>query len=283
MLAKDYIVKNYKSTTPGLRGKVSVQYKFTTDKPEKTLTSGKKSVSGRDGAGRISVRRRGGSHKKVYRIIDFKRNKLDIWATVKSIEYDPNRTSHIALLSYDDGEKRYILATENMVVGQRVIASVDARCEEGNAMPLKNINVGSFIHNIELNQGKGGQLIRAAGAFARLLGKDGKYVSVELTSGEVRRIFGENYATVGVLSNKEKVNEQKGKAGKTRWVGHRPKVRGVVMNPVDHPMGGGEGRTSGGRHPCSPTGIKAKGYKTRSGKKYSTRFIIRRRKMKRRK
>lgn len=270
------IVKKFKPITPGLRGKISVKHDLAKGGPEKTLTEGKRSISGR--AGRISVRRRGGGHKRVYRVIDFKRDKRDIWGTVKSVEYDPNRTSYIALVVYTDGEKRYILATDNMKPGHKVIASAEARSEEGNAIPLKNINVGSFIHNIELTNGKGGQLVRAAGGYARLLGKDGRYVTVELSSGEVRRVLEDNYATVGVLSNKEKINEKVGKAGKSRWMGKRPKVRGVVMNPVDHPMGGGEGRSSGGRHPTSPTGVKAKGLRTRSNKKYSTPFIIRRRK-----
>lgn len=276
------IIKKFKPTTPSLRGKVLVTGGTTRSKPEKTLTLGIKRVSGRDGGGRISVRRKGGGHKRVYRIIDFKRNKRDIWGVVKFIEYDPNRTCLIALVVYEDGEKRYILAPEKLKVGHKVMSSEGAKSEEGNSIPLKNINVGSFIHNIEINPGRGGQLVRSAGASARLLGKDGRYVSVQFPSGEVKKIFSENYATIGVLSNKEKINEKIGKAGKSRWLGRRPKVRGVVMNPVDHPMGGGEGRTSGGRHPCSPTGVKAKGYKTRVAKKYSDKFIIRKRKAKRR-
>jgi large subunit ribosomal protein L2 len=277
------LIKSHRPTTPGLRGKVSVKAFVNKVKPDKGLTFGKRRISGRGGDGQISVRRRGGGHKRLYRVIDFKRDKRNIWGTVKFIEYDPNRSALIALVVYEDGEKRYVLATETMAVGQKIISSKDAKSEDGNCLPLENINIGSFIHNIEINLGRGGQMIRSAGAFARLLGKDGDYVSVELASGEVRKFFSKNCATIGVLSNKEKINENKGKAGKNRWLGKRPKVRGVAMNPVDHPMGGGEGKSSGGRHPCSPTGQKSKGLKTRSVKKYSDKFIIRKRKLKRRK
>jgi len=248
--------------------------------PEKTLTKGIKKKSARDGQGHISVRRRGGGAKKKYRQIDFKRNLYDIYGTVKTIEYDPNRTSVISLVTYTNGEKRYVLTTEKMQVGSKIISGEKVKSKEGNHLPLMNINVGAFIHNIELVPGRGGKIVRSAGAFAKLLGKDGKYVSVELPSGEVRLILGTCYATVGVISNKEKKNEKSGKAGRTRWLGRRPKVRGVVMNPVDHPMGGGEGRSSGGRHPCSPTGLLAKGFRTRKAKKYSDAFIIRKRKRK---
>ncbi len=274
-------IKKARPVTPGRRGKVYLEYnEITTSKPFKKLTSGKKKISSRDNQGRISVRRRGGGHKRKYRIIDFKRDKFNVAGVVKSIEYDPNRNVFVSLVSYKDGEKRYILTTENMKVGFPVMSGESVKSEEGNALPLNKINIGSFVHNIEIKPSKGGQIVRSAGASARLLGLDGKYASVVLPSGETRRILGSCYATVGVLSNKEFKNIKWGKAGVSRWQGKRPKVRGVVMNPVDHPMGGGEGKTSGGRHPCSPTGMIAKGFKTRKPKKYSNQFITRRRKKK---
>lgn len=272
--------KVYKATTPSMRGKVSVKaVELTGDAPEKSLLRRKKRVSARDNQGRISVRRRGGGHKKRYRLIDFKRKKYDVNAVVKTIEYDPNRTAFIALLVYEDGEKRYILATDGMKPGMSVVSGSDVRTAEGNSLPLEKINIGSFVHNIEINPGRGGQMVRSAGSFARVLGRDGDYVTLSFPSGEVKRILGRCYATVGIVSNKDKKNEKSGKAGRSRWLGKRPKVRGVVMNPVDHPMGGGEGKSSGGRHPCSPTGVAAKGLKTRSKKKYSDSFIVRRRKV----
>lgn len=276
-------IRTHKPVTPSSRGKVSlVRAELTPGvKPEKSLLRKKKRISARGYKGRISVRRRGGGHKKRYRIIDFKRNKQGVEALVKSIEYDPNRSAFIALVVYKDGEKRYILATENMTVGKTVVSGPDVRSDEGNSLPLSNITVGSFVHNVEIEPGRGGQVVRSAGAFARLLGRDGDFVSLTFPSGETKRVLGRCYATVGVVSNKDKKNEKSGKAGRSRWLGKRPKVRGVVMNPVDHPMGGGEGRTSGGRHPCSPTAVPSKGYKTRSPKKYSDQFIIRRRKAKR--
>lgn len=278
-------IKYFKPSTPGQRGKVLVKSDEVQKKnnPEKSLTKGKKRISGRDGQGRISVRRRGGGSKRKYREIDFKRDILDIEGKVKSVEYDPNRSSSIALVVYKNGEKRYILATENMKSGDVIINGENVKSVEGNCLPLKNIFVGSFIHNIEMKPGKGGQIVRSAGSYAKLLGKDGKYVSIELPSGEVRLILSSCLATVGVVSNKEKRNENSGKAGRSRWLGKRSKVRGVVMNPVDHPMGGGEGRSSGGRHPCSPTGVLSKGYKTRKKKKYSDKLIIRKRNSKNKK
>ena len=271
-------IKFLKPTTPGRRGKVALDYKsLSKKKPEKTLIKGKKSISSRDGSGRISVRRRGGGVKRKYREIDFKREKIDMEGTVKSIEYDPNRSAFIALVVYLDGEKRYILASENMKVGSKVITGEKAKSKEGNCLPLMKISLGSFVHNIEIRKGCGGQMVRAAGASAKVLGRDGDYVSLSLPSGEVRLFRGECFATVGVVSNKDRSNTKLGKAGVSRYMGRRPKVRGVVMNPVDHPMGGGEGRTSGGRNPCSPTGLPSKGYKTRKPRKYSNRLIVRKR------
>ncbi len=274
-------IKIAKPVTPGRRGKVYIQYdEIDSKKPLKKLTKGKKRISSRDNQGRISVRRRGGGHKKKYRIIDFKNNKLGMRGVVNAIEYDPNRNVFIALVYFSDGDKRYMLATENMKKGFVVESGADVKSEEGNTLPLNKINIGSFVHNVELHPERGGQIVRSAGGFARLLGVDGKYASLVLPSGETRRVLASCYATVGVLSNKEFKNIKRGKAGYSRWQGKRPKVRGVVMNPVDHPMGGGEGRTSGGRHPCSPTGVIAKGFKTRRPKKYSNNLIIRKRKKK---
>ncbi len=273
------VIKIAKPVTPGRRGKVYVRnFDLSSDGPLKKLTKGKKKISSRDNQGRISVRRRGAGHKRRYRIIDFKLTKPSMRGVVKTIEYDPNRNVFIALVCYSDGDKRYVLATENMKKGFEINSGEEAKSEEGNTLPLNKINVGSFIHNIELHPGKGGQIVRSAGGFARLLGIDGKYASVVLPSGETRKILASCLATIGVLSNKEFKNIKRGKAGVSRWQGRRPKVRGVVMNPVDHPMGGGEGKTSGGRHPCSPTGIIAKGFRTRKSKKYSNKLIVRRRK-----
>ena len=273
-------IKIYNPVTPSTRGKVGVVGNYTTSKPEKSLLAKKKRISARNNKGRISVRRRGGGHKRRYRIIDFKRDKVDMGCTVKTIEYDPNRSASIALVAYEDGEKRYIIASENMKPGMKIKSGKGVRSEEGNCLALEEINIGSFIHNVEISPGRGGQLVRGAGGFARLLGRDGAYVSIEFPSGEVRRVLGRCRATIGVVSNKDKKNEKSGKAGRTRHLGRRPKVRGVVMNPVDHPMGGGEGRTSGGRHPSTPWGKPTKGYRTRDKKKYSDRLIIRRRKSK---
>ena len=276
-------IREWKPVTPGQRGKVLLDSKDLTRRhPEKTLLEGKKRISGRDGQGHITVRRRGGGAKRRYRRIDFLRNKRDTEGRIKTIEYDPNRSAYIALVTYVDGEKRYILCPDGLRVGDKIVSGHHATPEVGNALPLERINVGTFIHNIELTLGKGGQLARSAGVFAKILGRDGKYCSIQFPSGEVRQILGKCYATVGVVGNKNHKNIMSGKAGRSRWLNRRPKVRGVAMNPVDHPMGGGEGRTSGGRHPVSPTGVPAKGFKTRRANKYSDHFILRKRKTKRR-
>lgn len=276
-------IRHIKPTTPGQRGKVLNSFEEITKLfPEKSLTKGKKRISGRDNQGRITVRRRGGGSKKKLRQIDFRRDKLDQPALVRSIEYDPNRSANIALLVYEDGEKRYILSPEGIKIGQTIISGKAVKSELGNCLPLEKINIGAFIHAIELRPGKGARLVRSAGTYAKLLGRDGQYCSIQMPSGEVRLVLGRCMATVGEVGNKDHKNVVSGKAGRTRWLGKRPSVRGVAMNPVDHPMGGGEGRTSGGRHPVSPTGVLAKGYKTRKAKKYSDKFIIRKRKNKKR-
>jgi large subunit ribosomal protein L2 len=272
--------KQLKPTTPGQRHRIAPVFdEVTVDKPVKSLTRGLHKSGGRNNRGRMTLRRRGGGHKRKYRVIDFKRNKHDIPAKVQTIEYDPNRTARIALLAYADGEKRYIIAPNKLKVGDTVISAENAPPEVGNAMPMKNMPAGTFIHNIELYPGKGGQLCRGAGTSAQMTAKTDKYVTVKLPSGEVRLILGTCYATVGGTSNPDHFNTTKGKAGRSRWLGRRPKVRGVVMNPVDHPMGGGEGKASGG-HPRSPWGQSAKGKKTRNRKKLSSKFIVRRRKTK---
>ena len=272
-------IKKYRPITPTTRYKTVLDFsEITTDKPLKALTSGKKENAGRGFKGQVSVRRRGGGHKRRYREIDFKRNKFDIEAKVVTIEYDPNRTSNIALLSYIDGEKRYIIAPAGIKVGDTIVSGENVDIKLGNSMPIKNIPLGTGIYNIEVNKGKGGQLVRSAGTSAVLTAKEGKYGLVKLPSGEIRKIFSECYASIGEVGNKDHGNVTIGKAGRTRWLKRRPKVRGVVMNPVDHPMGGGEGKTSGGRHPVSPTGVPAKGYKTRKKNKYSDKYIVKRRK-----
>jgi len=252
---------------------------LTDIKPLKSLTHGKKRISGRNSAGRISVRRRGRGHKRNYRIIDYRRDKDGIPATVAAIEYDPNRSARIARLHYMDGEKRYMLAPQGLNVGDQVISGPDADILPGNSLPIINIPMGTIIHNIELRRGKGGQMARCAGAAAQLMAKEGSYAQVKLPSGEVRRVHILCKATVGQLGNLDHENVSLGKAGAQRWRGRRPKVRGVAMNPVDHPMGGGEGKASGGRHPCSPWGQKAKGFRTRNNKR-TQKFILRRRKKK---
>lgn len=272
-------LKVYKPNTPGLRQKTTLDYReLTASKPEKSLTVGLSKRAGRDTKGRISVRRRGGGHKRAYRIIDFRRDKYGIPATVKTIEYDPNRTVNIALLFYADGEKRYMIAPKGLVVGTKVESGPDAAIQVGNALPLKNIPLGLAVHNVELTLGRGGQLVRSAGLSATLVAKEGSYVTLRLPSGEMRMIFGECYATIGQLGNEDHMNVNLGKAGKTRHLGRRPKVRGVAMNPVDHPHGGGEGKTAGGRHPVTPWGKPTKGGKTRSKKKPSNAFIVKKRK-----
>ena len=272
-------LKNYKPNTPGLRQKTTlVKSEVTAQKPEKSLTTSLHQNSGRDTFGRISVRRRGGGVKRAYRIIDFKRNKYGVPGTVKTIEYDPNRSVFIALVFYADGEKRYILAPKGITVGTTVMSGPNAPLTTGNALPLKNIPLGLAVHNVELNYGRGGQLVRSAGLSATVIAKEGDYVTLRLPSGEMRMVFGECYATLGVLGNEDHMNVSLGKAGASRHLGRRPKVRGVVMNPVDHPHGGGEGKTAAGRNPCTPWGKPAKGGKTRSKKKPSNAFIVKKRK-----
>ena len=273
-------IKKYNPITPGTRTRVGNMYsEVTTDKPEKSLTSGKRRTGGRNHKGKMTMRHIGGGHKKKYRTIDFKRDKDNIPAKVKTIEYDPNRTSYIALLSYADGEKRYIIAPDKLTVGSEVISGEKAAPETGNAMFLKDVPLGSPIHAIEMTPGKGAALARSAGTYGTLMSREGKYVIVKLPSGEVRRILSSCKATIGTTSNPDHGLTVLGKAGRKRWLGRRPRVRGVAMNPVDHPMGGGEGRSSGG-HPRSRTGVMAKGQKTRNTKKYSSKLIVSRRKKK---
>jgi large subunit ribosomal protein L2 len=272
-------IKTFNPITPGTRTKTTLGFEeITKVGPEKALTKGKNSKAGRNSAGRISVRRRGGGHKRKLRIIDFSRDKFDIPAKVAAIEYDPNRTANIALLHYVDGEKRYIIAPRGLKVGDTLVSGVNVEPKLGNAMPLEGIPLGSIVHNIELQLGRGAQLARSAGASATLVAKEKDYVTLRLPSGEMRMVFKKCFATLGIVGNEDHMNVTLGKAGRTRWLGHRPKVRGVVMNPVDHPHGGGEGRTSGGRHPVSPWGVPTKGYKTRKKRKQSGKFIVKKRK-----
>ena len=272
-------IKKYRPTTPTLRYKTVLDKKeITEEKPYKPLTKGQTAASGRGYKGQITVRRRGGGHKRKLRLIDFKRNKLDIPGKVASIEYDPNRSANIALIVYVDGEKRYIIAPESLQVGDKIEAGEKVEIKAGNALPLKNIPLGSDIYNIELHRGKGGQLVRSAGTAAVLTAKERDYCLVKLPSGEIRKIHKECYSTIGAVGNKDHINQTIGKAGRSRWLNKRPRVRGVAMNPVDHPLGGGEGKSSGGRHPVSPTGQPAKGFKTRKKHKYSDDYIIKRRK-----
>ncbi len=268
-------LKNYKPTSAGLRQLVIVdRSELYKGAPEKSLTIGLTKSGGRDNYGHVTSRRIGGGHKRKLRIIDFKRNKFDAEATVERIEYDPNRSAFIALISYNDGEKAYILAPQRLKAGDKVVSAFKADIKPGNAMPLKNMPVGTIVHNVELKAGKGGQLVRSAGCYAQLVGKDAGYAQLKLSSGELRVVREECLATVGAVSNPDNQNKMLGKAGRNRWLGNRPVSRGVAMNPVDHPMGGGEGRTSGGRHPTTPWGKPTKGYKTRSNKK-TDRFIMR--------
>ncbi len=266
-----------KPTSPGRRGTVKVKrtglYK---GRPEASLTEKKSKTGGRNNYGRITTRHRGGGHKQKYRIIDFKRNKDDIVAKVVRIEYDPNRSAYIALLSYADGEKRYILAPKELEAGMTVVSGTSVGIKAGNALPLDNIPVGSVVHNVEMKPGKGGQLARSAGTSVRLVAKEGAYATLRLRSGEMRKVPAKCRATLGTVSNSEHNLEKIGKAGASRWRGIRPTVRGVAMNPVDHPHGGGEGRTSGGRHPVTPWGVPTKGHKTRKNKR-TDKFIVRRR------
>ena len=268
-----------KPTSPGRRFQTASDFaEITRSEPEKSLVRTLKKSGGRNNNGRVTAPHRGGGHKRRYRLIDFKRNKLEVPAKVAAIEYDPNRTVRIALLHYADGEKRYILAPMHLQVGDAVVASPEADIKPGNSLPLAKIPAGTLVHNIELRPGKGGHLARAAGASAQLMAKEGKYAHLKLPSGEVRMVTVDCRATIGQLSNVEQENISLGKAGRKRWEGKRPHVRGVAMNPVDHPMGGGEGRTSGGGHPRSPWGQLAKGGKTRSPRKTSNRLIVKRRK-----
>jgi large subunit ribosomal protein L2 len=270
-------VKRVKPTSPGRRFQSYSDFEeITSTTPEKSLLKIIKKSGGRNNKGRITSRRRGGGHKRYYRIIDFKRDKDNIPAKVASIQYDPNRSARIALLHYSDGEKRYILAPLNLNIGDRVLSGEKADIKPGNALPLSHIPLGTHIHNIELKLGKGGQIVRSAGTFAQLMAKEDRYALVKLPSGEVRMVLLKCKATIGQLSNVIHENISLGKAGRKRWRGRRPEVRGVAMNPVDHPMGGGEGRSSGGRHPCSPWGIPTKGYRTRKNKR-TDRYIVKRR------
>lgn len=268
-------LKTFKPTSPGLRQLIIVdRSELYKGAPEKTLTVGLRKTGGRDNFGHVTSRRIGGGHKRKLRIIDFKRNKFDCEATVERLEYDPNRTSFIALIKYEDGELAYILAPQRLKAGDKVIASSKADVKPGNAMPLKSMPIGTIVHNVELKAGKGGQLVRSAGCYAQLIGKDAGYAQLKLCSGELRIVREECLATVGAVSNPDNQNKSLGKAGRSRWLGIRPITRGVAMNPVDHPHGGGEGRTSGGRHPVTPWGKPTKGAKTRSNKK-TDRFIMR--------
>ncbi|MEK9684672.1 MAG: 50S ribosomal protein L2 [Rhodospirillaceae bacterium] len=271
-------LKQYKPNTPGQRGLILINRGELWDgKPVKALTEGLKSSGGRNNAGRITVRHRGGGHKRRYRVVDFKRRKVDVPAIVERLEYDPNRSAFIALLSYDDGDKSYILAPQRLAVGDKVISGERVDVKPGNSMPMENIPLGTIIHNIEMKVGRGGQLARAAGSYAQLVGKDAGFAQLRLASGEVRMVPARCRATIGSVSNSDHKNQNFGKAGRSRWLGRRPSVRGVAMNPVDHPHGGGEGRTSGGRHPVTPWGVPTKGKRTRR-KKPSDKYIMRRRK-----
>lgn len=271
-------LRSFKPTSAGVRFKTVLDFsEVTKDRPEKRLVKGLRRSGGRNNEGHETVRFRGGGHKRLYRLVDFKRDKRNVPARVAAIEYDPNRSARLALLHYADGEKRYILAPLGLKVGDAVVAAEKAEILPGNALPLANIPTGSLIHNVELKPGKGGQLVRAAGAAAQLMAKEGKYVTLRLPSGETRLVLSTCWATVGQVGNVDHANISLGKAGRTRWLGRRPHVRGTAMNPVDHPHGGGEGKTKGGRHPVSPWGQPTKGYKTRRNKRTS-RFIVKRRK-----
>jgi len=248
------------------------------NEPQKALTQGKKQSAGRASNGRISVRRKGGGHKRKYRLIDWKRDKHGVPGTIASIEYDPNRSANIALVNYSDGEKRYIISPKGLVVGQKIMSGPEAPIEVGNALPLEKIPVGFTVHNVELNLGRGAQMARSAGAGALIVGTDGDYVTLKLPSNELRLVFKKCMATIGSVGNEDHMNERMGKAGRVRWLGKRPRVRGVAMNPVDHPHGGGEGRGKGYKQPVTPWGQPCKGYKTRDPHKPSSRFIVKRRK-----
>jgi large subunit ribosomal protein L2 len=268
-------IKTYKPVTAGMRQWTSLDYSELSRKvgPEKSLTSGRPERAGRDWNGRISVRHKGGGHKRLYRTIDFKRDKIGISGTVATLEYDPNRSANIALIKYADGDKRYIIAPKGLVVGAVIKSGPDAAIEAGNALPLENIPLGFTVHNVELTLGKGGQMVRSAGSGALIAAKEGDYVTLKLPSGEMRMVFKKCYATIGTVGNEDHMNVTLGKAGRKRWLGVRPTVRGMVMNPVDHPHGGGEGKSKG-IHPVSPWGQPTKGFKTRNKHKPSSRFIV---------
>jgi large subunit ribosomal protein L2 len=270
-------LKTYKPVTPSTRGLVLIdRSQLYKGRPVKELTEGLQKTGGRNHAGRITTRHIGGGHKRRYRMVDFKRRKFDVGATVERIEYDPNRTAFIALIKYDDGELAYILAPQRLKVGDRVVSGEKADIKPGNAMPMKSIPVGTIIHNVEMKPGKGGQMARSAGSFVQLVGKDQGMALLRLTSGEQRLVQAECMATIGAVSNPDNQNTKLGKAGRKRWLGIRPTVRGVAMNPIDHPHGGGEGRTSGGRHPVTPWGQNTKGKRTRNNKRTQG-MILRRR------
>ena len=270
-------IRNYKPTSPARRGMTGYDFsEITSGRPLKKLTESRRRHGGRNNRGWITIWHRGGGHKKRYRLIDFRRDKRGVPAKVAAIEYDPNRTARIARLHYKDGEKRYILAPLGLELGATVVAGEGADIVVGNALPLRNVPLGTTVHNIELKPGKGGQMARSAGAGAQLLAKEGDYAQLRLPSGEVRKVHVSCYATIGMIGNLDHENVSIGKAGRKRWLGRRPIVRGVAMNPVDHPLGGGEGKSSGGRHPVSPWGMPTKGYKTRENKR-TDRFIVRRR------
>lgn len=271
-------LKKYNPTTPSQRELIQVdRSSLSKERPFKSLTEGISSTGGRNHSGRITSWHRGGRHKRLYRIIDFKRNKLDISAVVERIEYDPNRTAYIALIKYDDGEYAYIIAPQKLGINDKIISSETADIKIGNSMKLRNLPIGTTIHNIEMKPGKGGQIARSAGTYAELVGKDSGYAQIKLRSGELRIVLLDCRATIGTVSNSDQQNTNLGKAGRSRWLGWRPHVRGVAMNPVDHPHGGGEGKTSGGRHPVTPWGFLTKGKKTRKNKS-TGKFIIKRRK-----
>ncbi|MBI4621207.1 MAG: 50S ribosomal protein L2 [Desulfobacterales bacterium] len=271
-------IKIYKPTSPGRRFQSVLTFEELTGiKPEKSLLRPLAKTGGRNVYGRVTSRHIGGRHKRRYRVIDFKRDKIDVPAKVATIEYDPNRSAHIALLHYVDGEKKYIIAPLKLKIGDTVISGENADIKPGNALPLKNIPFGTFIHNVELKPGKGAQLIRGAGTFGQLIAKEGKYVQIRLPSNEVRLVLNTCFATIGQTGNIDHENISIGKAGRKRWLGRRPRVRGVAMNPVDHPLGGGEGKSSGGRHPVTPWGVPTKGYKTRRNKS-TDRYIFSKRK-----
>lgn len=274
-------IKTYKPTSPARRFFQVADFSELAKKPGlKSKLVSKQRISGRNNVGRVTVRFRGGGHKRKYRIIDFRRNKDGVPAKVVALEYDPNRSARIALLSYKDGEKSYILAPVGLKPGDEVMSGPDAEIKPGNCLPLKNIPLGTTIHNLELKPGKGGQMIRSAGTSGQVMAKEGKYALIRLPTGEVRKFLEDCRATIGQVSNPDHENISLGKAGRSRWLGRMPHNRGVSMNPVDHPMGGGEGKTSGGRHPCSPWGMPTKGYKTRSPKKASDRLIVKSRRSK---